>query len=104
MSRRRSDEEQKALYELWRQSGLGGMEFCKQNNLSSKSLWRWKKKFDETNNSNKLIAKDIKFYPVGEVSNNRKESFLEIMLPKGISCKAYLPERSISNFLQELLK
>jgi len=104
MPRRRSNEEQKTLYELWRQSGLGGVEFCKQNNLSSKSLWRWKKKFDETHTANKSIARNIKFYPVGEVSNNRKDSFLEIILPKGISCKAYLPEKNISIFLQELLR
>ena len=108
MPRRRPDEEQKALYELWRRSGLTGTEFCKQNHISTNSLWRWRKKFGMEvikDDPNKPITKDLKFYPVDAIgANNCKNSFLEIALPKGINCKVYLPESSINAFLKELLK
>jgi hypothetical protein len=123
MPKRRSDAEQKKLYEQWQQSGLSGMEFCAQNRISSGSLWRWKKKFNAeviNNASNNAVTKNLramKFYPIAKIKDRGKDipqniakdeifadSLLELTLPKGISCKIRLSEKSINTFFSELLR
>jgi hypothetical protein len=109
---RRSPEEQKAMYELWRRSGLTIVEFCRQNKISTKSIWRWRKEFSANiidKSGSDLpglpVTKDLRFYPMGAVTNNqRKDNFLEATLPNGVSYKVYLSEDGISNLLRELLK
>lgn len=113
MATRRTQEEQRAIYEAWHQSGLTRTVFCRQNHISLASMWRWGKKFKmdvsckSTVSADTLspsIAKDIKFYPVGEVENTKQDSNLEITLPNGICCKVYLPVAGINKLLQGLLK
>jgi len=113
MVKRRTLEEQKAIYELWQQSGLAGAEFCRQNHISTRSIWKWRKEFGTAGATNRngtiaahsKIIKDVKFYPIGKVdSNTHKDSILEITLPNGANCKAYLSESGINIFLRELLK
>jgi hypothetical protein len=112
MRKRRTPKEQQALYELWQQSGLSKTEFCRQNHISTRCMWRWCREFGvkivDNNNGNSVqapVAKDIKFYPIGKVSgDNHKNSFLEITLPNGINCKAQLSEHRINGFLLELFK
>ena len=74
MSKGRLDEEQKALYESWRQRGLVRMEFCKQNHVSSDFSWRWKKKFGK-DVMNSLAPKARKFYWIGKIKANKVLSF-----------------------------
>jgi hypothetical protein len=112
MAKKRAIKEQKAVYELWRQGGLTSTEFCRQNHISTRSLWLWQKQFGPaaaTNNSNATIRseiiKDVKFYPIKKVeSNAQNNSLLEITLPNGTICKAQLSESGISIFLRELIK
>lgn len=113
MAKRRTPEEQKAMYKLWQQSGLTGAEFCRQNHISTRSIWKWRKEFgaadainkSSTNAVHPRIIKDVKFYPIGKVdSNTHKDSLLEITLPNGANCKAHLSESGLNIFLRELLK
>jgi hypothetical protein len=109
MAKKRTKKEQRAAYELWRQSGLTGAEFCRQNHISTRSIWQWHKEFGvkhiEEETSNNLQPQKIKFYPLGKVnSNESKDSFLEITLPNGTNCKAYLSGSDINRFLLEILK
>ena len=113
MAKKRSIKEQKAMYESYQQSGLTGAEFCRQNHISTRSIWKWRKDFgiaavinkSGANVTHPRIIKDVKFYPIGKVnSNTHKESLLEITLPDGASCKAHLSESGINIFLRELLK
>jgi len=113
MAKKRTLKEQKAMYELYQQSGLTGAEFCQQNHISTRSIWKWRKEFDTAATINKGGAnaahpgsiKDVKFYPIGKVDGNtHKGVLLEITLPNGASCKAHLAEGGIYIFLRELLK
>jgi len=111
MGKKRTLNEQRKLYELWQQSGITKSEFCRQNHIGTQSMWKWHKEFG------KEVARDhncavkieptenIKFYQIDKaVSANRQDNFLEIVMPNGASCKAYLSEDGISVFLRELLK
>lgn len=109
----RTIKEQKAMYELYKQGGLTGTEFCRQNHVSTRSIWKWRKEFGAADATNKSgtnaahpkIIKDVKFYPIGKVEDNTyKDSLLEITLPNGASCKAHLTEGGINVFLRDLLK
>lgn len=110
MPKKRTHKEQKEMYELWQQSGLSDKEFCLRNHISTRTIWKWQKKFATSINNNTSpiqtqITKNIKFYPIGEVKDNSQESsFLEVTLPNGISCKAHLSASSINILLRELLR
>jgi hypothetical protein len=110
MAKRRTSEEQKTMYELWRSSGLTRMEFCRQNHISTRSMWLWTKRFGKgiaakKNTPTILPAKDLKFYPVKQTNNsNNQEAFLEFSLPNGNNCKAYLSSSDLNTLLLGLLK
>lgn len=129
MAKHRSEEEQKMICNAWNHSSLSQKEFCKQNHISSKSLWIWLKDIRENTDNNKDSSrhitadhKNIKFLPIEpSTSNNSDQSIkryqlnkqknncaskisLEINLPNKIGLRTHLSENSIKVFLLELLK
>ena len=65
MSKQYSDEERKAICELWRQSGLSKNEYCKQEgNVSEYALRKWLK-MNEV--SVDLESAPIKFLQINRV-------------------------------------
>ena len=113
MRKHRAPQEQKAIYETYKQSGLSVREFCKLNGISNKSLWRWGKEFKQDGGS-KIAARvtkiknppeNIKFYPIEKSRNsNFSNTLSEVVLPNGINIKIEISKDDIRNFLQELIK
>jgi hypothetical protein len=110
----KTNEEREVICNVWKQSGLTQTEFCKQNNICSKSLSRWLSKFrsSDTNKNNtnsatviktdNIKATSFKFLQVGNITPEK--NFIEIILPNGINFKLTLPQNNLNNFLQELLQ
>jgi hypothetical protein len=97
MRKRRNEEEQKKLCESWKRSGLTQKEFCAENDIHIKSLWRWLKQKKEKQAS---VQEAIKFLPMGNIP--LEKNYLEIILPNGIICKAHLSKENIVDFLGRL--
>jgi len=83
MAAKRTQEEKKALYDLWQQSGLTRNKFCTLNHISTRSIWLWAKLFGEasaenTNISNikslkpQKITNNLDFYPIGKFAAIRR--------------------------------
>lgn len=113
MGKVRSIEEQKALYEEYKRGGLTTKKFCQENKISSRSIWLWRKKFeqstvDETAGKKARLSQevnDVKFYSVGKLKDfTNTDNLLKIILPNGVSIKAALSKKEIDLFLQELIK
>lgn len=111
MRKRCSNEEQQRICEEWKQSGLKQAEFCRENNISYKSLSRWLAKLKNNSYADDGKAAEakavvnlsgaVKFLPIGNIVPNK--SFVEVTLPNGINCKAHLSEEKLNNFLWRLL-
>jgi transposase-like protein len=57
---RRSQEEWQALISQWQQSGLSAANFCKQHHLSSASFYKWRQRFEGSDNpDNKTLATPV---------------------------------------------
>ena len=113
----RNKEQQLAICAAWKESRLTQTEFCRQSNIRFYALNRWlrnarKEILNIGNNSkfdNAPAVQDIKFFPVDKTNVNLRNSgynknLLEVMLPSGVSIRAYLPENNINVYLRELLK
>jgi transposase-like protein len=121
MARRNmSAREQEELCEAWRRSGLNKTEFCLENNISRRNLYRWLRELRAE--SNKAVKKDIgmvgmvqaqedkiTFFKIPTlepsetscISNN--PCYLEITLPNGITFKVKLFPNNVDKFLGGLL-
>lgn len=97
MGKKLSSKEWEQLCNKWQQSGMSRKEFSKQNgvNLKTFSAWIIKLKRIEIEARGK-----INFLPIAKVVEG--ESFLEIILPNGISCK--IAEDKVNIFLEGLLR
>jgi hypothetical protein len=119
MPKQRTKAEQEMLCEVWKQSGLTKVEFCKQNNIGEKSFYRWLSKLgiknkteivgiDAAESKNSAAPSPFKFLQINTAASSKdlysEKCFLEITLPNGISFKADTSQENINNFLQELLK
>jgi len=47
---RRSQEQWQSLITLWRQSGLSAINFCKDNNVSHASFYKWRQRLADSDN------------------------------------------------------
>lgn len=111
MPANKTDEEQKAYCDTWKQSGLSKIKFCKQNNISESALYTWLKKFNNsaiTADKNSVQSTPIKFLQINNIEPNsgvsHRECVLEITMPSGVSIRANTSQNNLSIFLQELLK
>lgn len=116
MRKARSVEEQKSLYEKYKRSGLNSKKFCKENKVSTRSIWLWGKKFERNiadkksdysdHKSNPIQKPDnIKFYSIGKLKDVvHKKTQLKVNLPNGVSIDAALSKRELDLLLQELIK
>lgn len=52
---RRSQEEWQALINQWQQSGLSATNFCKQHYLSRASFYKWRQRFEDSDNPSQKI-------------------------------------------------
>lgn len=113
MLKYKSPSEQIAICEAWKQSGLTKIKFCRQNNFSRSTFYKWCKQFQNTNNkasitnSNTTIKTDpIKFLKVCHAIPSKSlaldSNLLEISLANGINLKVTIS--NVDNFLLELLK
>lgn len=115
MGKVRSIEEQKALYEKYKRSSLSTKKFCQENNISTRSIWLWSKKFglniiDKTagnaDNKPKSVqgVSDVKFYPIDKLKVPANDTPIKVTLPNGININAVLSKKELDLLLQELIK
>lgn len=110
MAKYTSDKERRKLCQLWQQSDVTKKEFCKLNNISAKTFYRWLNKMHGNNKADiKAIANEkiapIKFLQVNKpVDTFNTKQLLEVTLPNGINIKTDSSLNNLSTLLQELLK
>lgn len=104
--------EREAFLKQWQSSGLNQEEFCKQNNLSTKSFYRWRCQYptldkeqismslaNEVNKKNKEVAEN-------EATIEKKRFKLECSFPNGATFvfKDGLDELGLSYLLKEIMQ
>lgn len=82
---RHTEEEMKAMYAQWQQSGLNKKEYCQQAGIVPSKFFYWAKKFRENgaSPSSDFLELDLSSHP------NNGNVFLEIEYPSGARLKLY---------------
>jgi len=81
---RRSQEEWHVLISQWQQSGLSATNFCKQHHLSSASFYKWRQRFENTDNpGQKMPAATPDFIDITALSSTVDRQGWNIVLNLG---------------------
>jgi hypothetical protein len=87
----------------WQASGLTKKKFCEENKISQSALYRWLKKFDESQAvTTPKSPQTIKFLPINQKHELQKHAEVEVTLPNGILLKFEVS--SIGALIMELSK
>lgn len=95
---RHTEEEMKAIYAQWQQSGLNKKEYCQQAGIEPSKFFYWAKKFRENgvSPSSDFLELDLSSHA------NSGDVFLEIEYPSGARLKLY--QKAEASWIKSLLE
>lgn len=90
-------DKKQALYQAWQQSGLSVEAFCKAQNISKTSLYKWIK-------DQGLGKSQLNWIPLApkKESSECLSILAELCLPNGWTAKITLPSVQLISFLKEI--
>lgn len=91
-------DKKQALYQAWQQSGLSVEAFCKAQNISKTSLYKWIK-------DQGLEKSRLNWVPLApqKESSECVSILTELCLPNGWTAKITLPSVQLISFLKEIM-
>jgi hypothetical protein len=86
---RHTEEEMKAIYAQWQQSGLNKKEYCQQAGIEPSKFFYWAKKFRANGEPPSSGFLELDLSSQTNTHTNSGNVFLEIEYPSGARLKLY---------------